>query len=270
MSTFNLPEKLVISGNLPENWKFFEQALNIYLTASDLHKCDDERKIAILLNVIGEDGVKIYNNFEFKNEKKSYEEVIKKFKQYCEPKTSVLHSRFLFYNRKQDVNEPFDSFLTDIKKLAKDCKFQNNDESIRDRLVFGTSDMDTQRKLIMEGDAKIEEVVKKLRFADIARKHIEVVQGSLNSQTITVDKITKRNLKNMVNCKWCGRQHEANIKLCPARGKTCTKCNKLNHFATVCRSRYVGKVNNQNVPEEANCDDNDEIEFYCNHIHKNI
>ena len=35
-------------------------------------------------------------------------------------------------------------------------------------------------------------------------------------------------------CKFCGRRHDRGR--CPAYGKTCTKCSKLNHFATVCRS----------------------------------
>ncbi|KAJ1205375.1 hypothetical protein NDU88_000810 [Pleurodeles waltl] len=36
-------------------------------------------------------------------------------------------------------------------------------------------------------------------------------------------------------CRWCGNllPHPAG---CPARGKTCRACGKLNHFAKVCRS----------------------------------
>lgn len=38
-------------------------------------------------------------------------------------------------------------------------------------------------------------------------------------------------------CWNCGRKHEYHKKeLCPAYGKTCMKCHKLNHFAAKCRS----------------------------------
>jgi hypothetical protein len=38
--------------------------------------------------------------------------------------------------------------------------------------------------------------------------------------------------------------------VCPARGKTCLKCNGINHFANVCRSQqprqsYNNRANNQ-------------------------
>ena len=39
-------------------------------------------------------------------------------------------------------------------------------------------------------------------------------------------------------CQWCGgeRSHEHNREECPARGRTCNKCGRRGHFATVCRS----------------------------------
>ena len=37
------------------------------------------------------------------------------------------------------------------------------------------------------------------------------------------------------SCIYCGRSHAYGV--CPARGKTCLKCNGQNHFANVCRSQ---------------------------------
>lgn len=37
---------------------------------------------------------------------------------------------------------------------------------------------------------------------------------------------------NTQSCKYCGTLHKR--RKCPAFGKTCLKCNKLNHFASVC------------------------------------
>ena len=43
--------------------------------------------------------------------------------------------------------------------------------------------------------------------------------------------------KRMRECWNCGRKHEFHKKeLCPAYGKACNKCNKMNHFAAKCRS----------------------------------
>ncbi|GFO05737.1 hypothetical protein PoB_003224200 [Plakobranchus ocellatus] len=41
-------------------------------------------------------------------------------------------------------------------------------------------------------------------------------------------------------CKQCGSEHRP--RQCPAYGKTCHKCKRKNHFATVCRSRQKNKT----------------------------
>jgi hypothetical protein len=42
--------------------------------------------------------------------------------------------------------------------------------------------------------------------------------------------------KKEVECKFCGLMHEYGVKFCPAYGKTCDKCKKMNHFSRVCSS----------------------------------
>ena len=43
--------------------------------------------------------------------------------------------------------------------------------------------------------------------------------------------------KNVQRCHNCGRKAHEENEVCPARGKNCTKCNKPNHFANVCRAK---------------------------------
>ena len=43
-------------------------------------------------------------------------------------------------------------------------------------------------------------------------------------------------------CYRCGQTgHYFRDKICPARGKTCDKCNKIGHFSVVCRSKEKSK-----------------------------
>ena len=67
--------------------------------------------------------------------------VCTKFREYVTPKSNVIFSRYKLYNRTQGVNEPVESFIMDIKLLARDCGFPSNinDEIIRDRPVYGTN-----------------------------------------------------------------------------------------------------------------------------------
>ena len=48
-------------------------------------------------------------------------------------------------------------------------------------------------------------------------------------------------------CGWCGGEHKTSgtryqHSSCPARGKTCTNCQKRNHFARACRTRQPAQV----------------------------
>lgn len=56
-NNFNLPPPLQMDGNLNENWRRYHQKFVNYLHASDFVKATDERKVAILLNVIGDEAV---------------------------------------------------------------------------------------------------------------------------------------------------------------------------------------------------------------------
>ena len=55
-----------------------------------------------------------------------------------------------------------------------------------------------------------------------------------SASRVDVDNASTRNIKPTKNCGNCGRQHPP--RACPAFGKTCRACNKVNHFEEVCRS----------------------------------
>ena len=58
-----------------------------------------------------------------------------------------------------------------------------------------------------------------------------------------------------ITCKFCGKKHEWKKEVCPAWGKRCTKCNRLNHFAGLCNYRQrVNKVD-QEYESEAQRDE---------------
>jgi len=60
---FRPPKEMSFVNNISEQWKEWYQQFNIFLIASGEANETDERKINILLNLIGTQGIKIYNNF---------------------------------------------------------------------------------------------------------------------------------------------------------------------------------------------------------------
>ena len=57
------PEKMLLTGNLKENFRKFKQQFQIYLTAAGISNSEEEMKCATLLHVIGPDAIGIFNMF---------------------------------------------------------------------------------------------------------------------------------------------------------------------------------------------------------------
>lgn len=51
-------------------------------------------------------------------------------------------------------------------------------------------------------------------------------------------------------CRNCGYDVHKTIEQCPAKGQTCRKCGKMNHYQRVCRSKTVHDVENEQCEEE--------------------
>ena len=59
------------------------------------------------------------------------------------------------------------------------------------------------------------------------------------------------NIKPKAKCQYCGKFHE--VCQCPAYGKKCLSCGKLNHFASVClTSKRVKTMHVKNTIENMN------------------
>ncbi|KAI5718482.1 hypothetical protein M8J77_021810 [Diaphorina citri] len=78
MASFNKPSELNLQGgDLVQNFKVFKQEVEIYFTATQTEKTKVEVQVARLLNLVGKDGLRVYNTFE-KDENETVESILKK------------------------------------------------------------------------------------------------------------------------------------------------------------------------------------------------
>ncbi|KAK3748784.1 hypothetical protein RRG08_043144 [Elysia crispata] len=193
--------------------------------------------------------------------------------------------RAKFYNRHQKVEQ----FHRSLHDLASTCSFENLEEAVRDRLVIGLLDKEVAQKLQLEDLSKVT-----LKYAVDTARHYELVKEQQTStSTASVNAVSRstphsskqrgrggaykssrghnnsrgnshfqpqRGQNSRVSsCGNCGYQH-AKQSQCPARGKTCRKCNKQNHFARVCRSsKNINEV--ETFFTEAVTEENEEVFF---------
>ncbi|XP_074036215.1 uncharacterized protein [Leptinotarsa decemlineata] len=245
--SFKPPKSLVFDKNMHKNFDVFLRSLDIYLRATGLIDKDEKTKIAIFLNLAGEEAQIKFQTFEMTEEsRQNYEDVIKAFKDYCKPLKNETFERYKFFTRVQDEGENFDSYITDIKVLASSCNFGDLEKSlIRDKIVSGIQELSVQERLLQHSHLTLEKAEEICRGAEISKrqvkelkndKEVDFIQNksrmnnkSGRSKSAQVSTKFNNNNKNHYECLKCGRTHGP--KNCPAFGKICNLCSKPNHFA---------------------------------------
>lgn len=245
---FRPPDPLVLDDNIAENWRRFEQKFDVFLTATDLQSKPEQKKIAVFLNLIGDDGLELYNSFTFTEEDRaSLEAVKKKLEGYCAPTANVIFERFKFNSLFQKEMQPFDSFLTDIRKAVKTTGYKDPDEMLRDRIVMGVFDKTTQERLLRETKLTLNKAIEFCRATEVSKTQskalqiqseaaVSAIQGSsMRSESYVKNKFKNKNLRrSQPMCSYCGYEHNKTEKY-PAFGTTCAHCQGRNHFAAVCK-----------------------------------
>ena len=112
------PAPLVLEGNVAENWKTFQQRFKLYLDATGASEKGERQQTSLLLHVIGDKALEVYNTFHFADaaDAMTLATVLQKFEDYCTPKTNLTLERFHFNNCSQDAGEGIDAYLTRLKK----------------------------------------------------------------------------------------------------------------------------------------------------------
>ena len=124
---FRLPPQLDLSdANLAESFRKWKQQLNVYLLASGATTKPKNVQAAIILHCGGNDVISAAEHFVYNDaeDKDDPDKVLKKLEEYCTPKQNVVVETFRFWKIK--YQEPFDSFLTELRTKAESCKFTVN------------------------------------------------------------------------------------------------------------------------------------------------
>ena len=196
--------------------------------------------MAILLTLLGAEGLKIYNTFVFttNGDENKIKPVLDQFKEHFEPRRSECFERFQFLSRRQGRNESCETWMVELRGLMKNCDYGNKADSIlRDQLVMGVADPSTREKMLFEKDLKLDGAINILRACESSKPRTERMR-SAESSAVVVHRLSAKNgqqssshqstssAKKMEEngtrdkqCSNCGRRHP---KLnCLAADKTC-------------------------------------------------
>ncbi|XP_044741842.1 uncharacterized protein LOC123302816 [Chrysoperla carnea] len=187
MEFYSRPSELKFEGNLAENWKIFRRDLEIFIKAADISdtQTSSGRKTAVLLNFIGSKGKDLYNTFEFdEGEKEKFDVVLQKFENYVQPQKNLVLSSFLFNSRNQKDGETFESFVTELKNIVKDCEYKEEERMVMDRIIQGVRDVRLRELLLREKKLTLVKAIEIGRTSVLSRE-----QASVMNAPETVDRI---------------------------------------------------------------------------------
>ena len=228
------------SSNLIEEWRKFQQHCEL-MFGGPLKKTSNEERAAYLLIWVGAEGREIFNSWTITAEQgQNYVFLFEQFRKHSAPQSNTVFSRYVFQTRDQREDELFSSFVTDLRVLVKDCKYDQPDQMVRDKIVTGIKSDDIRGKLLTEGDSLT--MTKAIQIATSYETTQAQLKSMKNDSKLELDAIRKSSKKTHPSkkgkeekkflCNNCGTTHSA--KQCPAFGKECRYCGKENHYEDFC------------------------------------
>ena len=236
--------------NAADKWRKFLNAWTNYALATELDTKPQPVQVATMLTVIGEDSREVYSTFKdwaADGGVRRIKPVLQRFASYCEPRKNVPFERYKFNKRVQEAGEQYEQYKTALLKLAETCDFETitPNDILRDRIIFGICDNKARERLLRETGLTIERTDEMCRAAELMTSQMKTMSD--NNTAVLEMKVYKSNKSrrpvdskrdvSSASCSKCGRRHDLREKeTCPAFGKRCHQCQRMEHFAGKCNN----------------------------------
>ena len=257
------------NDHILEEYKKFHHSCQCIFDGPMAHVTSTKVKTNMFLIWCGPDGGDINNNSQFRDDEMyDTDYVMEQFELYCEPIYNFHAARYKFHQVPQREDEMMNAFYHHIQKLCVQCQFSDDEECLVDAIIYGTEVQKAREKLL--------QMPKHLTLCDCLKLccHYESLQYHLNvvkPMDKPVESITKHRFNrggrqpsagakksgtfrgqpndkpvnsanNTVQCSNYGMTHPKNQ--CPASQVNCFKCNRIGHYASVCRSSSSSSTQN--------------------------
>ena len=283
-SSYNWLNMNWAAADLSKEWERFYQHCE-FTFRGPLSKCTEKEKICNLMNFVGDKCRENYLTFDRQtvqvgagdtaqnvSEKEILERVAGK---------NPIMAAVKFDRRRQLPGETFDSFVTDLKLLARSLNITETEKLIRNAIPCKSLDERVRQRCLKKSKhLSLNSAIDIGRRFEATKDGMQVMAGE--DPKVAVNTVTSKPgpPKRRINqkkykqppetsdqqdkCGKCGyRAHKPQEK-CPAKNEPCNKSNKLGHFAQVCRSQK-NRVNSLNE-EVYSSDDKEDANVHLLHI----
>ena len=189
-----VPEKMSFSGCKAENWRTFKRNFLNYSIASRLTKePDTEYQTSVLLSIIGQDAYDVYEGLDFDSEddRNDFHTVMDKFEEFFVGDRHEAYESYRFHLRKQEESETIETYITALRRLAKNCNFGDlTSRMIRDQVVVGVSDDQLREKLLADKTLTLDKCLQIGRAHETSKKQTKNISSTNASAEPQLNRIT--------------------------------------------------------------------------------
>ena len=220
-------------------WKRWVTRFDQYLAATDIQ--EEKRKRALLIYLAGETVADIFATLPDTGD--DYRTAIAKLNEHFEPQQNLLHETYLFRQAKQEANETLAQFHVRLQTLASRWDFgDRKDFEILLQIVINGSSSRLRKKALRDPKCKLHDILLEGQRDEASTQQAIIIESSSShgqdlNQLAHSRKSYQPSRQKNGKCYNCGGSYPHKNSDCPAKGKTCNKCGKANHFAKICYSR---------------------------------
>ena len=259
----------VEQGNVFVRWERWIRGLELMLLTKNI--IGNERKKATLLHYGGFELQDVFYSIPNCDNPPAGENLYAYTKrlltEYFKPRVNKTYERHVFRALVQKEDETMVHFIARLRSQAKRCEFTEEDDEIRDQIVERCTSAELRKRLLEKGDITLTEVIDTAMALETTAVHIKEMAGEQIAK-VSVKKETSRPSqhkggkrgynKAKSQCFRCGYEgHLSSDEKCPARGKTCNKCQGKDHFSKVCKTKPKEASKQMKQINHTKADDND-------------
>nr|CAI5866792.1 unnamed protein product [Callosobruchus analis] len=246
-------------------WQKWIRSLCLYLDSENIN--DPIRKRNKLLHLGGTQLQEIAYNIPGavtdSAEGDAFSTLVDELTKYFSPVQNSVFERHTFRKLKPENEDSLNKYLLKLRQQATKCYFGTTREealeiNIKDKLIDDWAPLDLKRKLL-EKERSLAEII------DICQVHEQIKDQTtaMNIQTsdrptTSINKISLDKTPSRSTCSRCGSsKHQGNDLKCSARSAKCFRCERIGHFASLCRT----KAQKRPYPERSKFTNNRKMKF---------
>ncbi|XP_077554845.1 uncharacterized protein LOC144169516 [Haemaphysalis longicornis] len=258
-----------------QNFDSYLERFELFIIANDVIQ---EKVLPVFLTAIGAEAYEVLRSLVVPDApaNKTFAEGKQLLQAHYRPSSLVIAERGKFNRRVQHEQESVEDFIVELKHLARKCDFgEFLNDALRDRLVAGVRNEDTQRALFAEENLKFDNACKIALGRELAARGsalMKATDGNINS-------LKSRQRENRegcdatsqpsesrpkIQCERCGKNHSASK--CWYKEFSCRRCDKLGHLQKMCRNE-PRRSKRTNAVESSEDEREEEVYHFVNMTH---